>query len=144
MIQLSSDESLDSGNESITASAVDESKCDKSRPRSSHIPLPIRPALHKPKPMTAFRQPSISLLNGSLKQKSDYEILNEIPNYEGESLTSSSDSSDRGRTVFVTNASLSMNDEQKYTTLKNNTLSELHKLKISDRIVLENLFNKVR
>ncbi|XP_065214265.1 uncharacterized protein LOC135841300 [Planococcus citri] len=144
LIQLSSDESLDSGNESINVSTTNETiKCDKSRPRSSHIPLPIRPALHKPKPpLTAFRQPSISLLNGSAKQKTDYEILNEIPNYEGESLTSSSDSSDRGRTVFVTNASLSMSDEQKYTTLKNNTLSELHKLKINDRIVLENLFNK--
>lgn len=141
-IQLSSDESLDSGNESITASTHEEIKSEKSRPRSSHIPLPIRPALSKPKP-SAFRQPSVGLLNGSIKHKTDYEILNEIPNYEGESLTSSSDSSDRGKTVFVTNASLSMSDQQKAATLKNNTLTELIKLKINDRIVLENLFKKV-
>lgn len=144
VVQLSSDESLDSGNESITASAQEEIKSERSRPRSSHIPLPIRPALNKPKPAPfPFRHQCTGSFSESIKNKTDYEILSEIPNYEGESLTSSSDSSDRGRTVFVTNASLSTNDQQKAVTLRHNTVSELMKLKINDRIVLENLFKKV-
>lgn len=146
VVQLSSDESLDSGNESIIVSTQEEIKTERTRPRSSHIPLPIRPALHKPKPSpTTLRQPSmgLALVNDANRQKSDYEILNEIPNYEGESLTSSSDSSDRGKAVFVTNASLSMNDHHKASTLKHNTLMELTQLNINDRVVLENLFKKV-
>lgn len=141
-VHVSSDESVDSGNESVCA-AVDENGTGISqRPRSSHIPLPIRPALHKPKhPRTAFQQ---ILADGCTKQKSDYDILMEIPNYEGESLTSSSDGSDRSKTAFCRDtAGNLMIEPQRASVLRNKTLVDLARMKITDRLVLENIFKKV-
>lgn len=143
VVQISSDESVDSGNENAVEN--NQMKNPPAKSNSSLIPLPIRPALNKPKhprqPFKPFKQPSTGLLNGS-KSKADQDLLMEIPNYEGESLTSSSDSSDRSRRQVIMNA-VSPNDQQKFMTLKNNTLQDLAMMKIGDKLVLENLFKKV-
>lgn len=135
------------------------------RSRSSHIPLPIKPALHRPKDrrQQSFRQPSTTSLDAAaasdkqqtLRRYIEYEELSEIPNYDGDSFTttSSSDSSDqhyKGRSgggsdgSSVTGSPSSYADyASKEKVLINNTLIDLTKLGITDSVVLENLFRKV-
>jgi hypothetical protein len=146
---LSSDESVEAGNDEAESAVLDDcgrNACTGETPKVkvSQIPIPIRPALNKPKhprhPFPTFKQPTSALLNGS-KSNCDRELLMEIPNYDGESLTSSSDSSDRGRTRMPT--LLLNNNQQKATILKNDTLQDLARMRINDKLVLENLFRKV-
>lgn len=144
IVQISSEES-DENEDDDTIHNKEEEKTISLNSSCSHIPLPIRPALNKPKhpkqSFKPFKQPSTSLLNGSTS-KPEQDLLMEIPNYEGESLTSSSDSSDRSRKQVIMNA-VSPNDEQKLLTLKHNTLQDLEKMNINDRLILETLFKKV-
>lgn len=144
IVHIASDECIEKENENGSSIVIVDEKIPKRIPsKISHIPLPIHPALHKPRhPRNPFRQPKTGLLNGDKSTKADFDLLMDIPNYDGESLTSSSDSSDQNK-LQINTSNLSSNNSQKILTFKTNASIDLKRMKINDKLMAENLFNKV-